>query len=100
MAALYERFLVKVDSDGEDGRSPVAKDHDRIIYSSAFRRLQGKSQIVGVDVGDFFRTRITRSLECAQVGRAIAEAVAEGGDVTGVVDDPRRGSSARSGSPS
>jgi dGTPase len=88
MAELYERFLDKVEGDGEDRRSPVAKDRDRIIHSSAFRRLQGKSQIVGVDVGDFFRTRITHSLECAQIGRAIAEAIAGNVDVTGVVNDP------------
>ena len=87
MSDLYERYLVKVGVD-DDPRSPVAKDRDRIIHSSAFRRLQGKSQIVGVEVGDFYRTRLTHTLECAQIGRGIAEAVAGTEDLTGVVDQP------------
>jgi predicted deoxyguanosinetriphosphate triphosphohydrolase len=77
--SLYERFSVPAISKApaaHDPRSPVAKDRDRIIHSSAFRRLQGKSQIVGVEVGDFFRTRITHTIECAQIGRGIATAVA------------------------
>lgn len=75
---LNERFLAGADGksrESDDRRSGVAKDRDRLIHSSAFRRLQGKSQIVGVEVGDFFRTRITHSLECAQIGGAIARRV-------------------------
>jgi dGTPase len=90
VAELYERYLVKVDDadDEDDPRSPVAKDRDRIVHSSAFRRLQGKSQIVGVDAGDFYRTRLTHTIECAQIGRGIAAAVADGEDLTDVVDEP------------
>lgn len=89
MTELYERYLDRVDDGGDDDpRSPVAKDRDRIIHSSAFRRLQGKGQIVGVEVGDFYRTRLTHTIECAQIGRGIAAAVADGEDLTGVVDEP------------
>jgi dGTPase len=74
---LYNRFQANKEYDAakprsDDLRSEIAKDRDRIVHSSAFRRLQGKSQIVGVEVGDFFRTRITHSFECAQIGRGIA----------------------------
>src|SRR2546423_8492710 len=87
MSELYERFLKTKADPTTDPRSAVAKDRDRLVHSSAFRRLQGKSQIVGVEVGDFFRTRITHSLECAQIGRAIATLVALTEDVAGVVPD-------------
>jgi dGTPase len=88
LSKLYERFLVKAtDTSSRDPRSPVAKDRDRVVHASAFRRLQGKSQIVGVEVGDFFRTRITHSLECAQIGRAIAANVAQDEDCQAVVED-------------
>lgn len=90
---LYDRYQAGKQYDPtsvrpDDRRSEIAKDRDRIIHSSAFRRLQGKSQIVGVEVGDFFRTRITHSLECAQIGRGIATNVLGGEDLSGeVVDD-------------
>ena len=58
--------------DEHASRSPVAKDRDRIIHCGAFRRLQRKSQIVGTQSADFFRTRLTHTLECAQIGRALA----------------------------
>jgi dGTPase len=87
---LYDRFQYKKQYDAskrraDDQRSEIAKDRDRIIHSSAFRRLQGKSQIVGVEVGDFFRTRITHSFECAQIGRGIAANVMNGEDWKSVV---------------
>src|SRR5580693_4636707 len=55
-------------------RSAFQIDRDRIIHSSAFRRLQGKTQVFHSFLGgasDFHRTRLTHSLEVAQVGRAI-----------------------------
>lgn len=58
-------------ADPLDPRSPFEVDRARIVHSSAFRRLQGKTQIFGVGEGDFFRTRLTHSMETAQIGKGL-----------------------------
>jgi dGTPase len=62
----------------DDPRSPVEVDRDRIVHSHAFRRLQRKTQIVGVHSIDFFRTRLTHTIETAQLGRAISKRLHDG----------------------
>lgn len=57
----------------DDHRSPYEVDYSRIIHSASFRRLQGKMQILTSNDGDFHRTRMTHSLEVAQVGRGIVK---------------------------
>src|SRR6266487_1979435 len=55
-----------------DVRTAFEKDRDRIIHCASFRRLQGKTQVFGMGGSDFFRTRLTHSLEVAQIAKGIA----------------------------
>jgi len=56
-------------------RSDFERDRDRIIHCSAFRRLEGKTQVFTPGLDDYYRTRLTHSIEVSQIGRTIARAL-------------------------
>lgn len=66
-------------------RSCFQRDRDRIIHASAFRRLKHKTQVFVEHEGDYFRTRLTHSIEVAQVARTIAGALGLNGELTEAV---------------
>jgi dGTPase len=67
----YERFFAIDD----DFRSPYARDRDRIIHSGSFRKLEYKTQVFLNQEGDFFRTRLTHSIEVSQIARSITSSL-------------------------
>lgn len=64
-------------SRGGDVRSQYDRDRARIIHSAGFRRLQGKTQVMGTGEGDFHRTRLTHSIEAAQIGQGLVAKLRE-----------------------
>lgn len=74
-----------VDEEESHFRSCFQRDRDRIIHSSAFRRLKHKTQVFVEHEGDYFRTRLTHSIEVAQVARTIAGALALNSELTEAV---------------
>src|SRR5579859_4037656 len=63
-------------------RSPFRRDCDRIIHATAFRRLKHKTQVFVFDEGDHYRTRLTHTLEVAQIARALARRMGLDEDLT------------------
>ncbi len=68
---MKERDYTEENTERSEGE--YQRDYTRIMYSSSFRRLQGKMQLLGLKDSSFFRNRLTHSLEVAQIARSIAE---------------------------
>ncbi|WP_068776674.1 deoxyguanosinetriphosphate triphosphohydrolase family protein [Paenibacillus sp. FJAT-26967] len=75
-------------------RDEYERDYARLIQSPVFRRLQGKSQVFGAGTGDYYRTRLTHSLEVSQIAREVARrmrkqyAFCSSGEHPGLIVDP------------
>jgi dGTPase len=63
-------------------RTAYQRDRDRIIHTTAFRRLEYKTQVFIITEGDYYRTRLTHTIEVAQIGRTIARALKANEDLT------------------
>ena len=72
----------RVPEEESNFRSCFQRDRDRIIHASAFRRLKHKTQVFVEHEGDYYRTRLTHSIEVAQVARTIAGALHLNGELT------------------
>ncbi len=72
VAELKRREHIVLEDASRD-RDPYHRDYARVLYSSSFRRLQGKMQLLGIDQTHFHRNRLTHSLEVCQIAKGISE---------------------------
>ena len=81
-AAKSREAVRDVDEDPSDIRTAYQRDRDRILHSKAFRRLKHKTQVFLAPEGDHYRTRLSHTLEVAQIARTIARALRMNEDLT------------------
>ncbi len=72
----------RVEEDEHPYRTAFQRDRDRIIHTTAFRRLEYKTQVFIITEGDYYRTRLTHTIEVAQIGRTMARALRVNEDLT------------------
>jgi len=72
-----KRFGIQHEQDDSPSRTPFHKDHDRVVFSSSFRRLERKTQVHPLSDNDHIHTRLTHSLEVSCVGRSLGTLVGE-----------------------
>lgn len=96
--ALLDKYLIdsrerKTTStkSKEDPRNPFENDYARVLFSSAFRRLQDKTQVFPLKREDFVRTRLTHSLEVSTFGRSIGISVEDKLIKNGNLSEDKRG---------
>ena len=75
----------QVEEDEHAYRTAYQRDRDRIIHTTAFRRLEYKTQVFLITEGDYYRTRLTHTIEVAQIGRTMARALRVNEDLTEAV---------------
>src|SRR5947209_20395448 len=77
-------------------RNPFQRDRDRIVHARAFRRLEAKTQVFTPGLSDHFRTRLTHTIEVAQIARTVASVLGLDEDLTRS-EERRVGKEGRSG---